>query len=121
VSAIELAVMRRWLPISIALMAAAAQIVGAPVIAFYLMLLAVPVLASCALLLFGELLDARAAGPVPPAIALESVLSGLALLLVVAGTAAGSVVFALAGCLAVYALQALLGLGVELRRPALER
>jgi hypothetical protein len=113
--------MRRWLPLSIALVAAATQIAGAPVIAFYLMLLAVPVLASCALWLFGELLDARAAGTVPPAVALEPFLSGLALLFVVAGTAAGSVLFALWGCLAVYGLQTLLGLSVELRRPALER
>jgi hypothetical protein len=30
-------------------------------------------------------------------------------------------VFALSGCLAVFGLQALLGAGVELRRPALER
>jgi hypothetical protein len=113
--------MRRWLPLSIALMAFAAQITGAPVIAFYLMLLAVPVLASCALYMFGELLDARADGLVRPAVALEPFLTALALLLVVAGTAAGSVLFALSGCLAVYALQTLLGLGVELRRPALER
>jgi hypothetical protein len=114
--------MRRWLPLGIALVAAAAQIAGAPILAFYLMLLAVPVLASCALWLFGELLDARVAGTVTPATMLEPLLSGLALLLVVAGTAAGSVLFALWGCLAVYGLQTMLGFGKELRAPAaLER
>ena len=113
--------MRRWLPLAIALVAAAAQIAGAPILAFYLMLLAIPVLASCALWLFGELLDARAAGTVNPAIMLEPLLSGLALFFVVVGTAAGSVVFALWGCLAVYAVQTALGLGNEVRSPALER
>jgi hypothetical protein len=48
-------------------------------------------------------------------------LAGLALVLVVVGTAANAVVFALTGCLAVYLVQALLGLSVELRAPALER
>ena len=113
--------MRRWLPLVIALVAAAAQISGAPVLAFYLMLLAVPVLAGCALWLLGELLDARAAGVATPAVMLEPLLSGLALLFVVAGTAAGSVMFALWGCLAAYGLQTLLWLGTELRAPALER
>jgi hypothetical protein len=114
--------MRRWLPLAIALVAGAAQIAGAPVLAFYLMLLAVPVLAACALWLFGELLDARAAGTATPAVMLEPFLSGIALFFVVAGTAAGSVMFALWGCLAVYGLQTLLGLGTELRTPAtLER
>jgi hypothetical protein len=37
------------------------------------------------------------------------------------GAAAGSTVFALSSCLAVFGLQALLGAGVELRRPVLER
>jgi hypothetical protein len=113
--------MRRWLPLAIALVAAAAQIAGAPILAFYLMLLAVPVLASCALWLFGEVLDARAAGTATPAIMLEPLLSGLALLFVVAGTASGSLLFALWGCLAVYGLQTLLGFGNELRSPVLER
>jgi hypothetical protein len=113
-------VARRWLPIGIAVAAGVAQAAGAPVIAFYLLLLGVPVLASCALGLFGELLDARAAGPVEPLVALEPFLAGLALALVVAGTAAGSVVFALWGCLVIYGVQALVGLGVELRTPAPE-
>jgi hypothetical protein len=113
--------MRRWVPVAIALTAAAAQIAGAPELAFYLMLLAVPVLAGSALSLFGELLDARAAGMVQPPVMLEPLLSAVALFCVVAGTAAGSVLFALWGCLAAYGLQTLLGLGTELRSPALER
>jgi len=113
--------MRRWVPVAIALSAAAAQIAGAPVLAFYLMLLAVPVLAGSALSLFGELLDMRAAGTVQPSAMLEPLLSAAALFCVVAGTAAGSVLFALWGCLAAYGLQTLLGLGTELRAPALEQ
>jgi hypothetical protein len=42
------------------------------------------------------------------------------LLLLVAGAAAGSTAFALSGCLATFALQALLGVGAELKRPALD-
>jgi hypothetical protein len=113
--------MRRWVPLAIALTAAAAQMAGAPVLAFYLMLLAVPILAGSALSLFGELLDMRAAGTVQTSAMLEPLLSALALLCVVAGTAAGSVLFALWGCLAAYGLQTMLGLGTELRSPALER
>jgi hypothetical protein len=113
--------MRRWLPLALALVAAAAQIAGAPTLAFYLMLLAIPALAACALALFGELLDARAAGSANPAIMLEPLLSALALLFVVSGIAAGSVLFALWGCLAVYGLQTALGFGSELRTPVLER
>ncbi len=116
-------VARRWLPIAIALAAAGCQAAGARAVAFYLLLLAVPLIASCALGLFGELLDARAAGQVAPAAALEPFLAGLALVFVVAGTAAGSVLFALWGCLAAYAVQTLVGLGAELRtaEPQLER
>jgi hypothetical protein len=113
--------MRRWLPLAIALVAATAQIAGASDAAFYLMLLAVPILAACALSLFGELLDARSAGAVGSTVMLEPLLSALALFCVVAGTAAGSVMFALWGCLGAYGLQTLLGLGTELRAPALER
>jgi hypothetical protein len=110
--------MRRWAPIAIVLFAGAAQATGAPVIAFYVLLLAVPALAACALSLLGELLDARAAGPVEPVTALEPLLAGLALLIVVWGTAANTIAITLSGCLAVYAVQVALRLGVELRTPA---
>jgi hypothetical protein len=113
-------VARRWLPIAIALGAAGFEAAGAHTVALYLMLLAVPVIASCALGLLGELLDARAAGPVDPVVALEPFLAGLALLLVVAGTAAGSLLLALWGCLAVYGVQTVVGLFAELRSPAPE-
>ena len=109
---------RLWLPIAIALAAAAAEVAGASTLALYVLLASVPVNAACGLGAFGDLLDARAKGPVAPAIALEPVLAGLALVLVVAGTAANAVVFALTGCLAVYLVQALLGLSVELRASA---
>jgi hypothetical protein len=112
---------RPWLPIAIALAAAAAEAAGASTLALYILLALVPVNASCALSALGDLLDARAKGPVAPTIALEPALAGLALALVVAGTATNAVVFALTGCLGVYLVQALLGLSVELKSPVLER
>ena len=108
---------RRWLPIVIALSAAGAEAAGAPAVSFYLLLLAVPVLASCALALLGDLLDARADGPVDPVVALEPLLAGLALLFIIVGTAVSSIGFALMGCLAVYAIQTAVGLVNELRQP----
>jgi hypothetical protein len=110
--------MRRWLPIAIALSAASAHAVGSPRLADYLLLAAVPVTAVSALVAFGELLDAREAAPAEAVTAIQPLLYTLALLLLVGGAAAGSSVFALSGCLAVFALQAVLGLGVELRTPA---
>jgi hypothetical protein len=109
---------RPWVPIAIALAAAAAEVGGSSTLALYILLILVPVNASCALGALGDLLDARARGPVGPVVALEPALTGLALVLVVAGTAANAVAFALTGCLAVYFVQALLGLSVELRSPA---
>ena len=109
----ELRAMRRWLPITVVLAAAVAEAIGLGQIAFYLLLVAVPIVAASALMLFGELLDAR----FEPAESLQALLYGVALLLLVAGAAAGSPAFALSACLATFALQALLGLGVELRRP----
>jgi hypothetical protein len=113
--------MRRWLPIAIALAAAAAGAAGESDLSSNLVLAAVPITAVGALAAFGELLDIRAVGPVEPAAALETLLLVLALLLLVAGAAAGAPAFAISGCLAVFGVQALLGLTVELRRPVLER
>ncbi len=109
----ELRAMRRWLPIAIVLAAAVAEAIGLGQIAFYLLLVAVPIVAATALSVFGELLDSR----FEPAESLQALLYGVALLLLVAGAAAGSTAFALSACLAAFALQALLGIGVELRRP----
>jgi hypothetical protein len=109
----ELPAMRRWLPITIVLAAAVAEAMGLGQIPFYLLLVAVPIVAAMALTAFGELLDGR----FEPAESLQAILYGVALLLLVAGAAAGSTAFALSGCLAAFALQALLGLGVELKRP----
>ena len=112
---------RRWLPIAIALAAAGAHAAGESRLSFYLVLLAVPVIAVQSLAAFGELLDARDVAPLEPVAALEPFLFGVALILLVAGAAAGAPAFAVSGCLAVFGVQALLGLSVELRRPALEQ
>ena len=117
-SIVEPQPMRRWLPIAIALAAAGAEAAGERGLAFNLVLIAVPVTAIGALIALGELLDTRAAAPVEPAAALEPLLFGVALLLLVAGAAAGAPAFAVSGCLVVFGVQALLGLSVELRRPA---
>jgi hypothetical protein len=117
----EVRPMQRWLPITVALGAATAEALGAGQLALYLLLAAVPIIAARGLTAFGELLDAWGSAPLEPVASLQALLYGVALLLLVAGAAAGSTAFALSGCLAVFALQALLGLGVELRRPALER
>ena len=95
------------------LAAAVAEAIGLGQIAFYLLLAAVPIVAATALTMFGELLDSR----FEPAESLQALLYCVALLLLVAGAAAGSTAFALSACLATFALQALLGIGVELRRP----
>ena len=113
--------MRPWFPIALVLMSALADLVGAPIIAFYLLLAAVPIVAVGALLAFGELLDERGVTPLEPAATLDALLYCVALLVLIAGAAAGSMVFALSGCLAVFGLQALLGAGLELKRPVLER
>jgi hypothetical protein len=118
---VECAGMRPWVPIALVLAAAGAGLAGAPVISFYLLLMAVPMVAVGGLLALGELLDSRATAPIEPAAALDTLLYGIALLVLVFGAAAGSTVFALSGCLAVFGVQALLGAGVELRRPVLER
>jgi hypothetical protein len=110
--------MPRWAPIAIALAAGAAQAAGAADLAFYLLLAAVPVTAAAALAAFGELLDARVTAPAEPETMLAPFLSGLALLLLVAGSAVGEPAFALSGCLSVFVVQVLVGLRVELRRPA---
>ena len=117
-STVELRPMRRWIPIAIALAAAGADAAGEPGLAFNLVLLAVPVTAVGALVALGELLDNRALALVEPAEVLEPLLFGVALLLLVAGAAAGAPAFAVSGCLAVFGVQVLLGLSVELRRPA---
>ena len=111
-STVEPRPMRRWIPIAIALAAAAAEAAGEPGLAFNLVLLAVPVTAV------GDLLDNRTLASVEPAEALEPLLFGIALLLLVAGAAAGAPGFAISGCLAVFGVQVLLGLSLELRRPA---
>ena len=116
--------MPRWLPMAIALAAAATNAAGEHRLSTLLVLTAVPVTAICALAAFGELLDTRDVAPVEPVSALEPLLLGVALLLLVAGAAAGAPAFAISGCLAAFGVQTLLGLTIELRRPtatALER
>lgn len=112
----ELRAMSRWIPITVVLAAAVSQAFDLGRLPFYLLLVAVPVVAVSALTAFGELLDRQ----FEPAESLQAILSCVALLLLVAGAAAGSTAFAISACLAAFALQALLGLGAELKRPAFE-
>jgi hypothetical protein len=112
----ELRAMRRWLPITVVLAAAVSEAIGLRHVSFYLLLVAVPIVATSALTAFGELLDRQ----FEPAESLQAILSCVGLLMLVAGAAAGSTAFAISACLAAFALQALLGLGAELKRPALE-
>jgi hypothetical protein len=109
----------RWGSIVIAVASASLYAAGARDVAGYLLLLAIPAIAISGLAAFGELLDATER---EPPMVLDALLPALALLLLVAGAAAGSIAFALSACLAVFGVQAMLGLGVELRSPAvLER
>src|SRR4249919_484974 len=101
--------MPRWLPIAIALAAAGAGAAGEHRLSSLLVLVAVPVTAVGALASFGELLDDHSPGPVDPVAALETLLFGIALLLLVAAAAVGATAFAISGCLAIFGLQALLG------------
>ena len=112
----ELRAMRRWLPITVVLAAAVSEAIGLRHVSFYLLLVAVPIVATSALTAFGELLDRQ----FEPAESLQAILSCVALLMLVGGAAAGSTAFAISACLAAFALQALLGVGAELKRPALE-
>ena len=112
----ELRAMTRWIPITIVLAAAVSEAFRLGELPFYLLLIAVPVVAASALTAFGELLDRQ----FEPAESLQAILSCVALLMLVAGAAAGSTAFAISACLAAFALQALLGIGAELKRPALE-
>jgi hypothetical protein len=112
----ELRAMSRWIPISVVLAAAVSEAFGLGRLSFYLLLAAVPLVATSALTAFGELLDRQ----FEPAESLQAILSCVGLLMLVAGAAAGSTAFAISACLAAFALQAILGLGAELKRPALE-
>jgi hypothetical protein len=112
----ELRAMTRWIPITIVLAAAVSEALRLGQLPFYLLLVAVPIVAASALTAFGELLDRQ----FEPAESLQAILSCVALLMLVAGAAAGSTAFAISACLAAFALQALLGIGAELKRPALE-
>jgi MFS-type transporter involved in bile tolerance (Atg22 family) len=99
--------MSRWIPITVVLAAAVSEAFGLGQLPFYLLLVAVPIVAASALTAFGELLDRR----FEPAESLQAILSCVALLMLVAGAAAGSTAFAISACLAAFALQALLGSG----------
>ena len=112
----ELRALTRWIPITIVFAAAVSEAFRLGELPFYLLLAAVPIVAASALTAFGDLLDRQ----FEPAESLQAILSCVALLMLVAGAAAGSTAFAISAGLAAVALQALLGVGAELKRPALE-
>lgn len=111
---------RRVLPIGLVVAAAAADGAGAHGIAFYALFLAVPAAAAVALDEFGELLDGGQDH-------VHAMLWAIVLALTVVGTAAratdlsrglvpGIARTTLLACLAIFCVQAVLGLAAELRR-----
>jgi hypothetical protein len=129
-----MSMVRRWLPLVLALLAAGLDAAGFHGAAFYLLLAAVPATAVSALDAFGELLDARTDGRAGPGLLLEPPLAGLAVLLLVTTAAIRAPVLgelppALAGhvltaCLCVLSLEGLVAAFAEprpaRRRPALD-
>ncbi len=104
--------------------AALADAAGSHGLAFYALLAAIPIVAIASLVSFGELLDRTATGPLA---SLQAVLWAVILVLVVVGSAVRSpslgegrvpavAASALAGCLAVLAVQAALAIGLHVRR-----
>jgi len=111
---------RRWIPVALVLAAAAADGAGMHGVAFYALLAAVPAAAVAALEAFGDSLEHAGAR-------LHALLWAVVLTLMVAGAAVraprlaeGAVPAfgrsALIACLAIFCIQALVGLIGELRR-----
>jgi hypothetical protein len=78
---------RRWLPLALALTAAALDVAGSHALAFHVLLMAVPAVAFSALGALGELVDLRADGRADTPLYAQQFLAVLGLALVVLSAA----------------------------------
>jgi hypothetical protein len=123
---------RRALPVGLVLAAALADVRELHLLAFYLLVAAVPAMAISALSFFGELVEAPGGSTGETTARLQAFFATLGLVLtVVAAAARGQSalesgvpalgVSALVGCLAVFAIQGLVTLTVSVSREAAQR
>lgn len=116
----------RVLPVALVLASPAAASLGHSRAAFYLLVLAVPAAAAAALVLLGELLDARPDDPSRSVVGIELFLgvAGLVLLVGAAalrdgtGPVSSASATALGACVALFVAQALVSLVVPAPRAA---
>jgi hypothetical protein len=120
---------RRALPVGLVLAAALADVRDLHVVAFYLLVAAVPAMAVSALSFFGDLVETPGGAAGETAARLQALFAALALVLtVVAAAARGQSalesgvpalgISALVGCLAVFTLQGLITLALAATRDA---
>jgi hypothetical protein len=114
---------RRALPVSLVLAAALADVRDLHVLAFYLLVAAVPAMAVSALTFFGDLVETPGGAAGETAARLHALFAALALVLTVTAAAARGQsalesgvpplgISALVGCLAVFTLQGLVTLAL---------
>jgi hypothetical protein len=84
----SVSVLARAVPVSLVVAAAIADITSAPRLAFYALVIAVPFAALAALAAYGELVDAAEAGGERRSQRVQALCAGVALTLLVIGTAA---------------------------------
>jgi hypothetical protein len=111
-------------PAALVVAAGLADAAGRPDLAFYALLVAVPIIAAAALAAYGDLVTAGR--PVPAGVSLQALLWGVSVVLVTASAAVrapafDSVVPAVGGstltaCLVIVSLQAVVAAAAELRR-----
>jgi hypothetical protein len=123
------AVLRRGVPVGLAVTAALADIASAPALAFYALVVAVPFAAVAALEAYGELVDAAEAARERRYDRLQAILAGAAIAFLVLGAATRAPALGegvvptfasstLVGCLLALLAQALVAGAVQIRNPA---
>jgi hypothetical protein len=121
-------VLRRGVPVGLAVTAALADVASAPALAFYALVLAVPFAAAAALSAYGELVDAAEAGRERRYERLQTALSTSALAFLVIGGAARApavgegvvpafAISSLAACLLALLVQAVSAGAAQMREP----
>jgi hypothetical protein len=111
-------------PAVLVVAAGLADAAGRPDLAFYALLIAVPIVAAAALAAYGDLVAAER--PVPAGVSLQALLWGLSVVLVTASAAVRAPAFdtvvpavggsTLTACLAIVSLQVVAAAAAELRR-----